>query len=112
MQEVDGENEATKEAQDALILEETADGQEVTSVENDSGTGLTSSCIVSVMMESSSAVTEEEAEGASGQNLGHVEAVECFSVPDVLQQTPLVAEAYESTMDMVEMVEKIPETET
>ncbi|XP_056279308.1 telomere zinc finger-associated protein isoform X2 [Pseudoliparis swirei] len=112
VQEVDGENEATKEAQDALILEETADGQEVTSVENDSGTGLTSSCIVSVMMESSSAVTEEEAEGASGQNLGHVEAVECFSVPDVLQQTPLVAEAYESTMDMVEMVEKIPETET
>ncbi|TNN23296.1 Zinc finger and BTB domain-containing protein 48 [Liparis tanakae] len=118
VQEVDGESpgesEAAKEAQDAPTAEETAGGQEVTSAENDSGTGLTASCIVSVMMESSSAVTEEEEEeeAASGQNLGLVEAGEGFSVPDVLRRTPPVAEAFESTMEMVEMVEKIPETKS
>ncbi|XP_031701587.1 telomere zinc finger-associated protein [Anarrhichthys ocellatus] len=113
VQEVDGEspgeNEATKEVQDALIAEETTDEQESTNAEPDSGTGLTSSCIVGVMIESSSVVMEAV---VSNQNLGHVEAAESFSVPDVLQQTQLVTEAYESTMDMEEMVENIPETKT
>uniref|UniRef100_A0A8C2X1I7 Zinc finger and BTB domain containing 48 n=1 Tax=Cyclopterus lumpus TaxID=8103 RepID=A0A8C2X1I7_CYCLU len=106
VQEVDGVSPGDNEAQDALIVEETTDGQEVTSADHDSGTGLISSCVVSVMIESSSVVTEEER--VSNQNLGHVEAAESFSVPE----TPLVTEAYESTMDMEEMVENIPEMKT
>ncbi|XP_033485137.2 zinc finger and BTB domain-containing protein 48 [Epinephelus lanceolatus] len=116
VQDVDGspgENEATNEVEDSLISEETdyvpqtADVQETTNT--DSTTGLTSSCVVRVVIGSSDAVMEEV---VSNQNLGHVEAVESFSVPEVLQQTQLVTEAYESTMDMKEMVENISESKT
>ncbi|XP_029292544.1 telomere zinc finger-associated protein isoform X2 [Cottoperca gobio] len=105
VQDVDGspgENEATKEAEDSLIagennyVPETADVQESTNPEQDSGTGLNSSCIVRVVIESSDAVLEEV---VSNQSLGHVEAAESFSVPEVLQQTQLHTEAFESTMD-------------
>ncbi|XP_068190974.1 telomere zinc finger-associated protein isoform X2 [Antennarius striatus] len=67
-----------------------------------SGTGLGSSCIVRVVIESSDGVIEE---GVSNQNLGHVEPGGSFSVPEVLEQTQLVAEAFESSMDMEGMVE-------
>ncbi|KAL7399184.1 hypothetical protein ABVT39_021093 [Epinephelus coioides] len=116
VQDVDGspgENEATNEVEDSLISEETdyvpqtADVQETTNT--DSTTGLTSSCVVRVVIGSSDTVMEEV---VSNQNLGHVEAVESFSVPEVLQQTQLVTEAYESTMDMKEMVENISESKT
>ncbi|KAM6929882.1 LOW QUALITY PROTEIN: uncharacterized protein zbtb48 [Lycodopsis pacificus] len=103
-----GEYEATNEVQYTLIAEETTD-QESTNAEPDSGTGLTSSCIVGVMIESSGVAMEAV---VSNQNLGHVEAAESFSGPEVLQQTQLVTEAYESTMDMEEMVENVPETKT
>nr|XP_033483956.1 telomere zinc finger-associated protein-like isoform X2 [Epinephelus lanceolatus] len=91
-------DEATNEVEDLLISEETdyvpetADDQEITNPE----TGLTSSCIVRVVVGSSDTVMEEV---VSNQNLEHVEAMESFSVPEVLQQTQLVTEAYESTMD-------------
>ncbi|XP_049922155.1 telomere zinc finger-associated protein-like isoform X2 [Epinephelus moara] len=91
-------DEATNEVEDLLISEETdyvpetADDQETPNPE----TGLTSSCIVRVVVGSSDTVMEEV---VSNQNLEHVEAVESFSVPEVLQQTQLVTEAYESTMD-------------
>ncbi|XP_049437327.1 telomere zinc finger-associated protein isoform X1 [Epinephelus fuscoguttatus] len=116
VQDVDGspgENEATNEVEDSLISEETdyvpqtADVQETPNT--DSTTGLTSSCVVRVVIGSSDTVMEEV---VSNQNLGHVEAVESFSVPEVLQQTELVTEAYESTMDMKEMVENISESKT
>lgn len=118
MQDVDGspgENEATKEVEDSLITEETeyiaetADVQEPANPELDSGSGLTSGCIVRVVIGSSDAVMEEV---VSNQNLGHVEAAESFSVPEVLQQTQLVTEAYESTIDMEGMVENISESKT
>ncbi|XP_044067652.1 telomere zinc finger-associated protein isoform X2 [Siniperca chuatsi] len=107
-----GENEA---AEASLIAEETdyapetADVQESTNPEPDSATGLSSGCIVRVVIESSDAVTEEV---VSNQSLGHVEAVESFSVPEGLQQTQLVTEAYESAMDMDGIVENISESKT
>ncbi|XP_037627795.1 telomere zinc finger-associated protein isoform X2 [Sebastes umbrosus] len=112
VQEVDGspgENEATKEVEDSLIADETdyvpetADIQESTNPEPDSGTGLSSGCIVRVVME----------EVVSNQNLGHVEPAESFSVPEVLQQSQLGTEAYdEATMDMEGMVEDLSESKT
>ncbi|TMS16754.1 Telomere zinc finger-associated protein [Larimichthys crocea] len=93
VQEVDrspSENEATEAV-------ETPDIRESANPEPDSGTGLGSSCIVRVVIESGDAVMEEV---VSNQNLGHVEAAESFSVPEVLQQTQLVSEAYESSMAM------------
>ncbi|XP_068453484.1 telomere zinc finger-associated protein [Clinocottus analis] len=117
VQEVDGaspgENDATKEdaatAQDEAVAAAAA-GHESTAV--DSGTSrLASSCVVSVMIESSGAGIEEVV--VSDRHLvGRDDAAESFSVPDVLQQTPLVAEEYEATMDMEDMVEDIPEMKT
>ncbi|KAE8292780.1 Telomere zinc finger-associated protein [Larimichthys crocea] len=105
VQEVDrspSENEATEAV-------ETPDIRESANPEPDSGTGLGSSCIVRVVIESGDAVMEEV---VSNQNLGHVEAAESFSVPEVLQQTQLVSEAYESSMVMEGMVENISESKT
>ncbi|KAM7411279.1 hypothetical protein PAMA_021324 [Pampus argenteus] len=94
VQEVDGcENEAPA----------------TTNPEPDSASALNPTCIVRVVIESSDAAMEEV---VSNQNLGHVEAVEGFSVPDVLQQTQLVTEAYEPTIDMEGMVEDISESKT
>lgn len=115
MQDVDrnpAENEATEAAEASLITEETdyvpeaADVQESTNPEPDSGTGLGSGCIVRVVIESRDAVMEEV---VSNQNLGHVEAADSFSVPEVSQ---LVTEAYESSMDMEGMVENISESKS
>lgn len=117
MQDVGGsENEATKTAEGSLIAEETdyvpntADVHEPTNPEEPgSASALSSSCIVKVVIESSDAAMEEV---VSNQNLGHVEAVEGFSVPEVLQQTQLVTQAYESTVDMEGIVENIAESKT
>ncbi|KAI3356966.1 hypothetical protein L3Q82_003601 [Scortum barcoo] len=106
VQDVEGSpGEATEEATEAsLIAEETdyvpeaADVQEPANPEGDpAAAGLGSSCIVRVVIESGDAVMEEV---VSNQNLGHVEAAEGFSVPEGLQQTQLVTQAYQSTMDM------------
>ncbi|KAG8002434.1 Telomere zinc finger-associated protein [Nibea albiflora] len=105
VQDVDrspSENEATEAA-------ETSNIQESANPEPDSGTGLGSSCIVRVVIESGDGVMEEV---VSNQNLGHVEPAVSFSVPEVLQQTQLVSEAYESSMVMEGMVENISESKT
>lgn len=118
MQDVDrnpGENEAAEAAEAPLITEEAdyvpeaAEIQESTSREPDSGTGLSSGCIVRIVIGSRDAVMEEV---VSNQNLGHAEAAESFSVPEVLQQSQLVTGAYESSMDMEGMVENLSETKT
>ncbi|XP_010780655.1 zinc finger and BTB domain-containing protein 48-like [Notothenia coriiceps] len=98
VQEVEGspdESEATKDKEDSLmagktnyIQEATADVQEPTNPEP-------GALVVGVVMESSVPVMEE----ASNQNLGHVGAAESFSVPEVLQQTQLDTEAFESTIN-------------
>lgn len=110
-----GENKATKTAEASLITEETdyapdtTVAQESTNPETDSSTGLSSGCIVRVVIKSSDGTMEEV---VSNQNLGQVEAEESFSVPEVLQQTQLVAEAYESTIDMEGIVENISKSKT
>lgn len=118
VQDVDrspGESQATEAVEAALIAAEadyvskTADVQESTNPERDPGSSLSSGCIVRVVIESSDAVMEEV---VSNQNLGHVEATESFSVPEVLQQTQLVSEAFESSMDMEGIVENISESKT
>lgn len=116
VQDVDrspGENEATDAGEASLVAEETdpfTDGvQEATNPAPDSGNGLGSSCIVRVVIGSGDVGIEEV---VSNQNLGHVAAAESFSVPEVLQQTQMVPEAYESSMDMEGMVENISESKT
>lgn len=112
MQDVDkspGENEATEASlipEETDYAPETADVEASTNPEPDSARGLSSSCIVRVVIESSDAVMEEV---VSNQNLGHADA----AVPEGLQQTQLVTEAYEeSTMDMEGIVENISESKT
>lgn len=113
MQDVDessGENEATKTVEASLIAEGTDFVPETSviqgSTETDSGTGVSSSCIVRVVID---AAMEEV---TYHSNLGHVEAVGSFSVPEVLQQTQLVTKVYESTVDMEGIVENISESNT
>lgn len=112
MQDVDRNPAENEAAEASLITEETdyvpeaADVQESTNPEPDSGTGLGSGCIVRVVIGSRDAVMEEV---VSNQNLGHVEAADSFSVPEVSQ---LVTEAYESSMDMEGMVENISESKS
>lgn len=115
VQEVDigsAENEAPEAAEASLITEdqdyvrEAAGVQEAITQEPDSGPGLGSGCIVSVVIESRDAVMEEV---VSDQDLGHVEAVESFSVPEVSQ---LVTEAYQTSIDMEGMVESMSGSKT
>ncbi|XP_067384685.1 telomere zinc finger-associated protein isoform X2 [Channa argus] len=117
VQDVDGgpgENKATKMSEATLISDETdytpetPDTQECTNPETDS-TDLSSSCIMRVVIESSEGAVEEV---VSSQNLGNAAAVDGFSVPQVLQQTQLVSEAYESTMDMEGIVENISKSKS
>lgn len=93
-----GKNEALEAAEETDYVPEAAEVEESTIREPDSGTGL--GCIVRVVIGSSDAAMEEV---VSDQNLGDAEG---FSVPEVLQQSQLVSEAYESSMDMEGMVEK------
>ncbi|KAM9351044.1 telomere zinc finger-associated protein [Symphorus nematophorus] len=112
VQDVDGSPVENEEVDASLMADETdyvpeaAHVQESTNPEPNSAAGLSSSCIVRVVIESGDAVMEEV---VSNQNLGHVGAAESFSVPEVLQQTQLVTEAYESSMDMEGIVENISE---
>ncbi|XP_073325721.1 telomere zinc finger-associated protein [Pagrus major] len=106
VQDVDrspGENEAADAGESSLIAEETDSFAD--DVQESANPGPGSSCIVRVVIGSSDAVM-------SNQNLGHVAAAESFSVPEVLQQTQLGPEAYESSMDMEGMVENISESKT
>ncbi|XP_072222933.1 uncharacterized protein zbtb48 [Leuresthes tenuis] len=105
------ENEATKlvEVQPMVYEAETAIVQESTNQQLDSPSGLASSCIMRVVIESRDAVIEEV---VSNQNVGHPEVAETFSVPEVLQQSELVSEAYESTMDMEQIVKDLSESKT
>lgn len=110
MQDVDGspaETEAPKSEEASLI----GDGSALESTNRgaESSTGLTSGCIVRVVIESSDAVMEEV---ISNQNLGEVESTQTFPVPQVLQQTQLVTEPYESTIDMEGIVENLSESKT
>ena len=120
MQDVEGsENEATKTVEASLIAEETgfvqhaatatATVQQSTNPEPESVPALNSSCIVRVVIGASDAAMEDV---VSNQNLGHIQAVHGFSVPAVLQQTQLVSEAYESTVDMEGIVGNISESKT
>ena len=96
-----GENDSTKTAGVSLTGEQTdyspdtGDLQETTNQEADPsppGGGLGSGCII----ESSDPVMEE---AVPDPNLAPVEAEGSFSVPEVLQPTQLVTEAFESTVD-------------
>ncbi|XP_026187978.1 telomere zinc finger-associated protein isoform X2 [Mastacembelus armatus] len=116
VQDVDGsqvENKATKDVEASLITDKTnytsenGVAQESTNPDSGSSTGISSSCVVRVVIEPSDTV---KGELASNQNLGHVEAAESFSVQEVLQQTQLVTEAYTSTMDIEGIVENISKT--
>lgn len=78
--------------------------QEPTSTESGSRACLASSCIVRVVIESRHTTMEEV---VSNQNLGGVEVVENFSVPEVLQQSELVTEVYGSSVDLERMVETL-----
>lgn len=92
---------------DADYNPETDSVQESTNTEPDlTPTGLSSSCIVRVVIDSRGAVME------SNQSLGHVEAGGGFSVQGVLHQTQLEGEAYETTIDIEGMVENITEGKT
>lgn len=110
VQDVDGspvETEAPKSEEASLICDGST--QESTNQGADSSTGLASGCIVRVVIESSDAVMEEV---ISNQNLGEVESAQTFPVPQVLQQTQLVTEPYESTIDMEGIVENLSESKT
>ncbi|KAM9855392.1 uncharacterized protein ACBR49_001617 [Aulostomus maculatus] len=109
VQEVDGgsvENEATKTVEASLMAEEeTSLVRDPANPDPDSATGLSSSCIVRVVIESSGATMDEV---VSNQSLGQVEAVEGFSMPEVLQQSQLVSKEFEYEG----MVENMSESNT
>lgn len=67
-------------------------------------TGLSAGCIVDVVIDSSGVVMEA--------NLGHIETAEGLAMPEVLQQSEMVTEAFESSMEMAEMVESISESKS
>lgn len=67
-------------------------------------TGLSAGCIVDVVIDSSGVVMEA--------NLGHIETAEGLAMPEVLQQSEMVTQAFESSMEMAEMVESISESKS
>ncbi|XP_020506992.2 telomere zinc finger-associated protein isoform X1 [Labrus bergylta] len=112
VQDVDGSpsEDPSLMAEESDYNPETDDVQESSNPAADSS--LSSSCVVRVVIGPREAVVMEEEEEASNQNLGHGEAADSFSVPEVLQQTRLDGEEYESTLDMEGMVENISESKT
>lgn len=104
----DVENETPSEGS-SLFSDGSYAAQQPTNQEGVSSTGLASGCIVRVVIESSDTVMEEV---VSNQNLGEVNAPQTFPVPKVLQETQLVTEPYESTMDMEGIVENLSESKT
>lgn len=67
-------------------------------------TGLGAGCIVNVVIDPGDVVMDP--------SLGHMEAVEGLAMPEVLQQSQMVTEAFESSMEMAGMVESISETKS
>lgn len=106
VQEVDGST-SQNEAVEASLIAEGAEFVQVVQDPTQPETSLGSTCVVRVMID---AAEEDDDEATCGQNLGHVEAMQSFSVPEVLQQTQLVTKAYESTIHMEEMVENMTES--
>uniref|UniRef100_A0A3Q0SJI7 Zinc finger and BTB domain containing 48 n=1 Tax=Amphilophus citrinellus TaxID=61819 RepID=A0A3Q0SJI7_AMPCI len=104
----DVENDAPSEGS-SLFSDGSHAAQQSTNQEAVSSAGLASGCIVRVVIESSDTVMEEV---VSNQNLGEVNAPQTFPVPKVLQETQLVTEPYESTMDMEGIVENLSESKT
>ncbi|KAK1898735.1 Telomere zinc finger-associated protein [Dissostichus eleginoides] len=89
------ESEATKDEEDSLMAGKTNYIPEATADVQEPPNPQPGALVVGVVMESSVPVMEE----VSNQNLGHVGAAESFSVPEVLQQTQLDTEAFESTIN-------------
>ncbi|XP_071758728.2 zinc finger and BTB domain-containing protein 48 [Centroberyx gerrardi] len=114
-EEGQSEAEATETAEASLVTEETDYVpenpviQEAANPVSVSVSGLDPSSIVRVVIQAGDPVMEEV---VSSQNLGHGQAVESFTVSDVLQQTQLVTGAYESTMVVEGIVENITESKT
>lgn len=98
--------EALLITQEMEYVPEDAGVRRSTQPDLDPGTDLGPGCIVSVVIESR-ATAENEA--ASSQHLGHVEAADGFSVPEVLQPSQLVPEGYQCPIDMEVMVEDATE---
>ncbi|XP_029994246.1 telomere zinc finger-associated protein isoform X2 [Sphaeramia orbicularis] len=109
-----GDDESIKIVEASLISTETdyvtdtSVIQDPTNSESVSVTSLHPSDIVRVVIASSDVMEEE----VSNKDLGPVEAVEGFSVSEVLQQTQMVPEAYKPTMDMEGIVENMSENKT
>ncbi|KAM6924506.1 uncharacterized protein zbtb48 [Xenentodon cancila] len=116
-----GESEATKSAQEAAsaenqqVADHTPEGaviQEPTNPQPDPSSGLASSSMVRIVIESADAMMGEV---VSNQNLTDADTEETFSVPqvpEVLQQTQLVSEAFRSTVDMDRIVKDLSENKT
>ncbi len=98
-----GENQASEAVEAATIADDTDCVPKTTDVQESTNPEPDSSCIVRVVIGSSEAAMEEAV--STNQSLGRVEAAESFSVPEVLQETHLVSETYESSMDMEGVVE-------
>lgn len=115
MQDVDT-NPTEGDSTEALLIPqemdyvpEDAGVRQSTRPEPDPGTDLGPGCIVSVVIESRATAVDE---AASNRYLGHVEAADSFSVPEVLHPSQLVPEAYRSPMDMEVIVEDASERKT
>lgn len=67
-------------------------------------TALGAECIVDVVIDSGGVVMDA--------NLGHMETAEGLAMPEVLQQSEMVTEAFESTMDVAQMVESISDSKS
>lgn len=112
VQELNG-NPAENETPDASLVpaethavpEVVVGGQDPTKPEVDPHqTGLSAGCIVNVVIDSGDVVMDP--------NLGHMGTAEGLAMPEVLQQSEIVTEAFESSMEMVGMVESISETKS
>lgn len=112
VQEPNGNPEENETPDASLVPAEThavpevvVGGQDPTQPEVDPHqTGLSAGCIVNVVIDSGDVVMDP--------NLGHMGTAEGLAMPEVLQQSEIVTEAFESSMEMVGMVESISETKS
>ncbi|CAN9515642.1 unnamed protein product [Ophioblennius macclurei] len=103
VQEVEGnsgENEATRDspAEDGTDFD--------VQIATESATG----CIVRVVIGSGVEAVMEEV--VTNQRLGQVEAAQSLSVPDEMQQTQLVTQTYQTTIDMEGIIESTQESKS
>lgn len=106
MQELDGNSAENEAPEVSLVSMEAGDVSEVVSNQEPTNPGLSSGCIVSVVIDSSDVVMDPH------PDLGHVETAQALSMPEVLQQSEMVTEAFASSMEMAGMVESISETKS